>query len=182
MLDRFEREELVEEISKSLKIKKKKKENEEEKPEDLDDRFSFEIPLDEVLPPSHGHESGDRGMGSPHKSDFVLENIEDRLLRLLENVDMGADIDSSESANRSVDAEKDNRSGQKQVGTTEVLGHTKANKKPTTASQAQRQENSPFAARGKARQKEEKKGEESKGALEDAMEQMGVSGEAQTPE
>lgn len=181
-ISKQERDELVENITKSLQSNKPKKE-EESKPEDRDEeRISGEIPLDEVLPPSHGRETGLRvpstsAHNQPYKGGLYIESIEDRLFRLLENVNVANDPKSSVSANQSVDVKQDERPGQKQVGTTEVLGHTKAKGSIDTPAKKQQAENSSFAVRGEAEQETEE--ESSEEMLKGAIEDLGTSGEAQ---
>ena len=132
---------LVTEVTDSLQtVRKKKKES---KPEDRDDvSVGGGLPIDDVLPPSAGHESGTNP--KTPTSGFRMESIENRLFRLLEEVS----IPSQNGEDQTTQIQQSVRQGQ--VGTTGVLGHSKGDKKPTTASDAKRQEIDPYAVRGKA--------------------------------
>jgi hypothetical protein len=173
MFDNYE--ELVEEVSQVMQTKKKKKRV--PKPRPQDDTPGGEIPLDEVLPPAHGHQVGpriptnsSRSMG-PSDGPWV-EGIESRLCRLLEDVQGAGD--------QSVSHQKELQRGK--VGMTGVEGHTKANEAPKTTAAARRQAVDPYAAAGliKRQSQQDKSKKDADKEMEEALKDMDQANEIES--
>lgn len=135
-----EQDDLIETITKSiLSTRPQKSKRSIDK-----DKLMVKIPLDKVLPPAAGHGVG---LGVPNTSDAqsykggFVEDFEGRLCKLLEEM-ADSEIDQTEKAQEHAQAGK--------VGTVGVLGHSKGDREPATASAAYRQEVDPYAKRGKA--------------------------------
>jgi hypothetical protein len=110
--------ELMSEITSTLRSVKKLEKEEPEGDTSKDDPVGGEVPLDEVLPPSKGHTVGGRVPNTSSKNQpyyggpFMEHSLEERLCSLLEEIG---------SNNQSDNAQRD--AGQGQVGVTAVLGH-----------------------------------------------------------
>lgn len=111
---------LMNEVAKSIKHHQIKNLKDEE-PEPTDkESIGGEVPLDEVLPPSYGHESGARvpittAKKQPYDGGPWIEGeLEDRLTSLLENM-------VTSSSDQTVNAEKETHHGK--VGIVPSVGH-----------------------------------------------------------
>lgn len=180
-----EYDDLINEISNSMKTKKKKKkkkENKEEPPKE-DDPVGGSIPLDEVLPPSAGHSVGPRvpntsAYNQPYDGGPWIEGIEDRFCKIIEEIQSDNDLTVS----------KQKEAHQGQVGMVGVLGHSKGDKEPRTAAAAHRQAVDPYATAGKAKRKtkslkkpEEQSEEEIEKEMKDTLEKLEQPNEIESP-
>lgn len=110
---------LINEVAKSIKHHQIKNLKDEEPTPTDKESVGGEIPLDEVLPPSHGHESGTRVPNTTKKQTYydgpwIEGELEDRLASLLENIAVSMN-------DQTATAQRDTRQGK--VGIVPQIGH-----------------------------------------------------------
>lgn len=122
-----EYKELINEVSSIIRVGSEKTLDKDEEPDDgEDDPVGGEVPLDKVLPPSAGHETGKNP--SYYSSPWLEGKLEERLCNLLEELTGGSD--------QTANSQQAVRQGQ--VGVVPSLGHGSG--KPSSPGQRRRAE------------------------------------------